>query len=197
MNSIQSKIDTHPLTEQIKEYIYSQLCEGVGYRLIANGLHDLYDLKISHQGVKNWVGKNPIPIEVQNIAVQDIQDESSDIFDFELYEKILPSKATELQKMKAKFIVLAQRNIDRHIESNKRLNPEYLKMIKLLGEVQGYEDKEPVSEMDIAIRVITPEPDLSKLSSEQLEQLEEIVKVLGRDINGNIPPYGIDIDDDY
>jgi len=181
MNNQISIIDSDPRTEQIKQYIYLQKSEGVGYRLISQGLQDLFDIKLSHTGVKKWMDKNPLPVPIVEDAEQ-LTD--FDTFDFELYEKLLPQNATEIERIKAKITVLMSCNLDRHIQDNKRLNSDYLKHLKTIAEIEQIERKnnnveaEKLSLLEIEI-INNSKPNLELLNLDELKQLEYLYNKLG------------------
>jgi hypothetical protein len=190
MNKQTSIIDSDPRTEQVKQYIYSQKSEGVGYRLISQGLHDLFDIKLSYTGVKKWMDKNPLHVAIIEDAEQ-LTD--FDTFDFDLYENLLPENATEIERTKAKIMVLMSCNLDRHIEDNKRLNGDYLKHLKTIAEIEQIERKNtPVTsdkEHKLTIEIIDPKPNLDLLTLDELNQLLHIHNKLGLSKDGVKLPY--------
>jgi len=190
MNKKTSIIDSDLRTEQIKQYIYSQKSEGVGYRLISQGLQDLFDIKLSYTSIKKWMDKNPLPVAI----IEDTEQLTDfDNFDFELFEKILPKNATEIERTKAKMIVLMSCNIDRHIQDNKRLNSDYLKHIKTITEIEQNERKNVVLDKEVIeatkIEIVGNKLNLDILSLEELKQLEKIHTKLGLNDNGVMLPH--------
>ena len=171
-----SIIDSHPQSEDVKTYIYSERFEGTGFRLISEGLHDLFDIKISHTGVANWLKLNPPPAKHEPIEEQ---LQVLDIFDTELYKELLPSDATEIEKIKAKYYTLIQCNIDRHISTGKRLNSDYIKHLKTVLEVAKLDAQ---VQRDVRkIDVLDGKIDFGELSNEELDEyIETTAKVLDK-----------------
>lgn len=164
----QSKIDLHPQSEDVKQYIYTERFEGVGFRLIANGLEDLFDIKISHTGVANWLKLNPAPAELEESEERTL---NLDIFDDELYKEILPENATEAEKIKAKYYTLIQCNIDKHISTGKRLDNEYIKHLKTVLEVVKLEAQ---VQRDVRkVDVLDGKIDFNELTDEELDEYIE------------------------
>lgn len=180
-NKKQSKIHLHPQSEDVKQYIYSERFEGVGFRLIAKGLADLFDIKISHTGVANWLSLNPAPTKLEANEEQPL---ILDIFDFELFEELLPENPTEIEKIKTKYYTLIQCNIDRHISTGKRLNNDYVKHLKTVlevarleaqvqREVQSIENES--KELQIEILTKHQKPNFDNLSTKELKQLKALM----------------------
>jgi hypothetical protein len=177
-----SIIDSHPQSEDVKIYIYTERFEGTGFRLISEGLHDLFDIKISHTGVANWLKLNPPPAKHEPIEEQ---LQVLDIFDSELYKEILPNDATEIEKIKAKYYTLIQCNLDRHVSTGKRLNSDYIKHLKTVLEVARLEfqvQREMQSieneNKKIEIELVTKrrEPNFDNFTNEELDQFIALVE---------------------
>jgi len=127
--SKQTAIEKHPLQTDICAYIYAQKELGNTIKDISEALKIKFDIDMNFVKLRDWMEKHPQPIECEYF-------EDTELFDTKLYESLITKESTEIEKMKAKYVVLANCNTDSHIDNGGRLNPEYLKQLKIVLEIE-------------------------------------------------------------
>ena len=174
-----SIIDKHKDSERIKGFICSNYAQGSSSRLITQGLSDLYGLKLSHNTVAKWIKENKADIQYYDFGkIKSTEDVVS--FDRELYEQLTSSaEFTEVQKLKYKMLILASCNAEQHIQTGKRLNLDYTRILKTLSDIelnysklQQNEVQKDVTSNEHNLSKLNSDYDLGKLSLEELRQLE-------------------------
>lgn len=179
-------MQTHENRIEAAAYIHKQRGLGLPLRSIRDGLENLFGINLTFMGVKNWIEKNPENVKLELIEIGGFDDCEVD-FDQQMYNASINKDSSEIDKIKAKLVVLVAANLNSHITQNKRLNSEYLKHLKLVVEIQQTELKSEALAHASALHALAQHKgkfilqglSLKSLTTSELKTLLELTEKVG------------------